>query len=879
MRQLFIRLMYFFAPKPYFEVDDELAFHLEQLTQSHIDSGVEPHEALRRAMIDLGGLDSARARAHEQRPTYLLETLVQDVQYCLRTLSRNRVFSMTILFTLMLGIGATTGVFSVVDRILFRSLPYSHADRLVSVGLEAPIMPDEFMLGGSYYFWKDNQRPFVAMTSETGVEPCDLTEERPSRLSCARVEANFLPTLGVSLAAGRNFSSAEDTPNGPKVALISHALWLSRFAAKPTAVGSMLHVDGHSYEIVGVLPSDFEMPRLQKADILLPEALDIAAQRRANPGRPMWAFARLKPGVTLQQAKAQLQPLFEYSLKDAPPQFQREVHLKARSLRDRQTQEVKSAAWILFVLALAVLLIACANVASLMLARGARTMRETAVRSTLGASRWRLSQQAMVGALLLTLAGMILGVGFAFGLLRFFGFLAPDGLPFLSKASLDGRILAFAFGASLLSGFLFGVGPALSQPVLPLLSGRGLGTVDQAKMRRWLVAGQLAASMVLLLVGALLTRSFNRLEGQRLGFEARNIMTVAISLGENSYPSAGSQEAFYSQLERNLRYGPGITGLAVSDSTPPGGDHHDQIFASLGVVGQAPFRGGTGGTVAWRWVTPDYFHLLGIPLLRGSGFTGEERDSKQHFVVLSRSLASRLFPMQDPIGKQMHLAVGSAEADNPTYMVVGVAEDVKNGGLSTGDEPEYYRLRRDQLEDWNQAATIILKTNLPPGIVEPWIRAQVTVLDPTLPLKITTLTKSVAELANQPRFETLLVSLFAAIGLTLATVGLYGVIAYIVAQRTQEIGLRMALGAARSHILLLFLRSGFAMLLPGLLIGLVVSLLLSGILRSVLFQVSPRDPLALLSAFGLLAITATIAMTLPALAAIKVEPSVALRRE
>ena len=876
---MWTRLRYFFTPKPHHEVDEELAFHLEQLTQAHIDSGMEPREARRQAMIGLGGMDTARAQAHEQRPTHLLETFMQDVRFGLRSLRRNRIFTLTILMTLMLGIGATTAVFSVVDRILFRSLPYAHADRLASVGLDAPIEPDEFMLSSSYYVWQENQQPFTAMTSEMGASPCDLTEERPARLSCAYVEANFLPTLGVALSLGRNFTAAEDTPHGPKVTLISYALWRSRFAANPAAVGTVLQLDGHPYEIVGVLPPDFEMPRLQKADVLLPEALDVAAERRSLPGQPMWAFARLKPGVSLAQARAQLQPLFAYSLKGAPPQFQREVHLQARSLRDRQTHDVRTAAWILFVLALSVLLIACANVASLMLARGTRAMRETAVRSALGASRWRLSQQAMTESLMLGAAGMVLGLAFAVTLLHFFQFLAPDGLPFLSKASLDGRILGFALGAALLSVLLFGTGPALSQPVLQLLSGRGFGTVDQARVRRWLVAGQLAASMVLLVVSALLTRSFSRLERQSLGFEARSIVTLTVSLGQNAYPTATSQQAFFNQLERSLRYGPGIIGFAISDSMPPGGEHHDQLFAALSVAGQPPFRDGTGGTVAWRWITPEYFALLHIPLPRGPGFTEEQRGSKQHFAILSKSLAARLFPSQDPIGRQVRFAGDAPEARNPSYTVTGVAEDVKNGGLSAGDEPEYYRLRRDQPEDWDGAATILLKTNLAPGAVEPWIRSQVAALDPTLPIKITTLTQSVDESADQPRFETMLVSLFAAIGLTLATVGLYGVIAYLVAQRTQEIGVRIALGASRSRILILFLQSGLRMLLPGLLIGVLLSLLLSGVLAGVLFQVSPHDPAALLGAAGLLTVIATMAMIIPSMSAMKVEPGAALRQE
>ena len=879
VQQWLTRIRYLLHPRPQHEIDDELAFHLEQQTQAYLEAGVTPRNAHRQARIDLGGLERAREQTHAQRPTFLLETAAQDVRFHLRSLRRNRTFTLTVIATMMLGIGATTAVFSVVDRILFRSLPYAHAEQLVSVGLEAPIEPDEFMLGGSYYHWQDNQQPFAALTSETGIQPCDLTEERPARLSCAHVEANFLPTLGVAPFLGRSFTPAEDTPHGPAVALLSHALWHSRFASDPAVIGRLLHIDGRSLQIVGVLPANFEMPRRQKADLLLPEALDVAAQRRANPGQPLWAFARLKPGVTLAQARQQLQPLFTDSLRDAPPQFRREVHLKIRSLRDRQTQDVHTAAWILFGLVLAVLLIACANIASLMLARSTRRNRETAVRAALGASRARLAQQALTESLLLGLAGLALGLALAAVLLRSFRALAPEGLPFLDKANLDPRIVGFALLAAIACALLFGLGPALSRPLLQILSGRTFGTRAHARARRWLVTGQLSASMVLLVVCVLLTRSFVRLERQSFGFDTHNVLTVKLSLGQSGYPTGQQQQAFFNHLEQGLRYGPGITGLAISDTVPPGGEHHDQIFASLAVAGQPPAVSGTGGDVTWRWVTPEYFRLLDIPLLRGSGFTDEQRDAKGHFAVLSRSLATRLFPTQDSLGRQIHVAVGAPEAENPPYTVVGIVADVKNAGLAGKDEPEYYRLRRDNAADWSRDATFILKTNLPPATLDPWVRSRVAALDPTLPVKFSTLTASVAEFADQPRFETFLVSLFALIGLSLATLGLYGVIAYLVAQRTQEIGVRMALGASKSNVLALFVRSGLRMLLPGLVLGALLSWMLADTLSSILFQVSPHDPAALAGSAGLLFLIAVAAMLVPAFTATRVQPATVLRSE
>jgi len=875
LRKLLTTLRFLLAGKTHAEVDEELQFHLEQQIDLNVSAGMAPGEARRQAAIAFGGVERAREGCREQRPGYWLETVLQDVRYALRGFRRNPAFALTIILTLMLGIGATTAVFSVVDRILFRSLPYGHADRLVSVGLVAPIEPQEFMLGGSYYEWRDHQQPFAAFTSETGVEPCDLTEEKPARLNCATVEANFLPALGVSPVLGRNFTAEEDTPDGPKVALLSYAVWLGRYGLDPGVVGRVIHLDGKQVRVVGVVPKDFEMPRLQPADVLLPQALDVAAQRRADPGRPMWAFARLKPGISVEQAKAELQPLFEYSLRLAPAPFRKEVHLQVRSLRDRQVQDVRLTAWVLLGLVLAVLLIACANVTSLLLARGASRERELAVRSALGAGRARLVRQTMTESIVLSLAGAVAGYLFAEVLLRFFVAIAPNGLLFLTKARIDARVILFTLLSSLLCAVLFGVVPALHRPRAQALSGRARMTTSQALLRQWLVVAQIAASMVLLAGGALLLRSFWNLQTQRLGLQTESIVTASISLGENAYPTPERQSAFFQQLQRNLRYGPGIAALAYSDSLPPGGTHRDQIYSRIAVDGRPTPTEGTGGMVAWRWVTPEYFRVLDIPMLKGRGFTEDELASSDHFVVLSKALATRMFPLQDPIGQRLRLAFGAT--GNPAYTVVGVAGDVKNGGLAGEDEPEYYRLKRNAAEDWDRAGVVTLKTSLPVNTVESWIRSQVAALDPTVPVDIETLSERVNKMADQPRFETLLVSFFAASGLLLAVIGLFGVMSFLVTQRTQEIGVRMALGATRADILRLVIGTGLRLIIPGAAIGLLLAFAVSRALSSLLFDVGPHDPIAFAAVTFLLLIVALAAAIIPATSATAVDPAVALR--
>jgi putative ABC transport system permease protein len=879
LKEFLTRLRFFLADRSHAEVDQELQFHLEQQIEANIQAGMSPAEARRQAAIAFGGLERAREECHEQHPGYWLERLCQDVRYAIRGFRRNPTFSLTVVLTLMLGIGSTTAVFSVVDRILFRSLPYSNSDRLVSVGLVAPIEPQEFMLGGSYYEWQDNQKPFVALTSEIGAEPCDLTEDKPVRLDCARVEGNFLPTLGVAPVIGRNFSADEDRPNGPKVALISYALWLNRFHLDRRVVGKLIRIDGHATEVVGVLPKDFEMPRLQAADVMLPQALDAAAERRADPGHPMWAFARLKPGVSIEQAKAELQPLFEYSLRLAPAPFRKEVHLEVRSLRDRQIHDVRLAAWVLLGLVMAVLLIACANVTSLLMARGASREKELAVRSALGASRMRLVRQALTESLTLSFVGGVAGCLFAWLLLRLFIVMAPDGLPFLKRAQIDVRILGFSLVTSLACAAFFGLMPGTRRTDTEVLAGRTRMIARHAVLRRWLVVAQIAVSMVLLAGGALLARSFWNLQRQSLGMNVENIVTVAISLGQTSYPTAEKQMAFFQQLERNLRYGPGVSAMAISDSLPPGGYHRDHIFASLHVEGKPKLASGTGGTVAWRWVTPEYFRALQIPIVQGQGFTEEELTSTDRFVVLSKSLAKRIFAGQSVLGQQLHLATGASTENDPVYMVVGIAADVKNGGLGGGEEPEYYRLRRNTAQDWDRSSVVILKTTLPPRTIEAWIRSQVASLNPTIPLDIKTLSERVGQMADQPRFEMLLVGFFACTGLILAVIGLYGVVSFMVVQRTQEIGVRMAVGATRTDILRLVLESALRLIVPGTLIGLVLALTLSRVLSSLLFNVGPHDPVAFSCMTGLLILVALLATLIPGASATRIDPTVALRVE
>ncbi|WP_251106523.1 ABC transporter permease [Alloacidobacterium dinghuense] len=886
IRSFWTRVRFLFSRRATDEMDEELQFHIERQVEANVAAGMSPAEARRQALIAFGGVESAREGCNEARPGWFLDTLWQDVRYALRGFRRNLIFTITALATLMLGIGATTAVFSVVDRILFRSLPYAHGDRLVSVGLVQPLEKQEFTLGGFYFEWRDNQKPFASMTFERGAGECNLTAQNPVRLHCADVAGNFLPTLGVAPVIGRNFLPAEDVPNGPQAALISDALWLARYNRSREALNQEIEIDGKPVRIIGVLPADFEMPRLQAVDILLPAQMDIAAQHTLNDGigLPMWAFARLKPGVSIAQAREEMAPIYRHTQMWIPAQFRQQFQLQIRSIRDRQMQDAYRAAWVLLGAALAVMLIACANVASLFSARGAARERELAVRAALGASRFRIIRQALTEALLLAVAGAAAGCVLAEILLRVFISISPSGVPFLADAQLDLRIIGFAVLLALACAAICGVAPALERPRSIAFSARTANSGAHTRLRGFLVAAQIAVSVVLLSGASLFVRSFRNLQREDLGMQTKNVLTVRIPLVDSRYPGDRAYMDFYLRAEAAMRQLPGVQAVSISDSLPPDGNswHGGSRLGDFFVVGRPPIPPETGGAVMRRLVTPDYFRALNISMLEGQGFTEGERGANGDFMILSRRLAEWLFPKGDAVGQHIQFANYRPyfSVDGPVFTVVGVAADVKNAGLTGQDDPEYYELwSNHHPESWSRHCVFLIETNLPPSVVATWLRMQIAKLDPTAPVAVEPLTQTVARLADRPRFEMALVSFFAAAGLLLAVVGLYGVVAFLVAQRTQEIGVRMALGATRANILQLVLAKGMGLVLAGGFVGLGVAFVVSRLLRSLLFEVSAHDPASFLTVVVVLSAVALAATLIPALAATKVNPNVALRCE
>jgi putative ABC transport system permease protein len=857
-------------------LETELQTHLQLLAEDNMRRGMTTEEAQCAARREFGGVEQTKECYREQRGLPFFDALLQDLRFALRTLAKQPGFAVVAILTLALGIGATTAVFSVVDRILFRSLPYPSDDRLVSFGVMAPFDSREFMLGPDYLDWRARQQPFESITAiEPGSVDCDLTEENPARLSCGQVDSAFLSTFRVRLLYGRNFTRDEDRPNGPRAVLLSYRLWRSRFAGNAQIVGKNLSLDGKSTLIIGVLPANFEMPTLAAADLLVPLALDESTSRGPEARqRIVRSFARLKPGLTSMQATAMLEPLFEESLNYVPQQFRKEVSLRVRSLRDRQVGDSRPASWILLVAVVAVLLVACTNVANLILARATGRQRELAVRAALGATRGRLVLQALTESLLFGVLGGIAGCLVAYLLLRVFVSIAPDGIPHLRQASLDLRVVLFTVGVSLFCGILFGLAGALRRTAPELLAGKESRATSRNLLRQTLVTAQIGVSLVLLAGAGLLLRSFWKLQSVPLGMEVQSILTAGINLADYRYPQPAQQLAFFRDLESRLARLPGVSALALSDTLPPSGGMQATFLSAIEVAGQPPFVGGTGGMIGYRYITPAYFPALGIPVVRGRAFREEDRLTTDNPVILSEALAKRLFTSKDPIGKLFRF-----RHQDRWRTIVGVAGNVKNDGLTAAGGPEFYLPWKEEPDGYYRRAYVILRTPANPQAVAKWVRSEAASIDPTVPVTIEALSQRVGKLADRPRFNAILLSLFAGVAMLLAAIGIYGVVGFLVAQQTREIGVRMALGATSRSILKMVFSSVARWTIGGAVLGSLGAWFCTRLLESLLFEVKAHDPLLLGGAGLLLLAVAFVAAWLPARRASRVDPLVALRYE
>jgi len=852
----------------------EIESHLEMRREWNQAQGLPEEDARRAARKQFGNplgiLEQIRA-VHVWR---WADSVLQDARHAARGFRRSPSFAIVALATMAIGIGAATAVFSAVDPLLFRALPYPRDGQLVSLGYFGPIDNVEFNVVASYLEWRERQTVFQSITSMRPESRCDLqVGDTPRQLTCTGVEANFLKTLGIEPALGRDFTSDEDRPGAPTVILISNALWQNNFGEDSGIVGRTVSLDEAPVRIIGVLPKAFEMPQLGEGEILMPARLLVNRPRAANASAPLRTFARLREGVSIDQAREAMRPIFEDTVRqDAPFELRSELRLVVRSLRDRRIHDVKLASWMLLGAVLALLLVACANVANLLLARAAARRRELAMRAAIGAGRGRLIRQMMTESLLLGLTGGLAGCGAAWLLLRTFIRLAPEGLARLDHARIDLRVLLFAVGASVACALLFGIAPVFECPRADALAAWHTAGSVRTAVRKLLVAGQVAISLMLLTGASLFLRSFWKLENQSFGFRPEHIVTASFTLRQQRYRPPAAQAAFFRQIETRLQGIPGVGSFALSDSIPPRGSM-GRPYSNLRIAGHPPVAK-NGGMVAFRWVTPGYFQTMGIRIIAGRDFTDAERAGSDSPLILNATLAQRFFGNENPVGQRIDL-----EESGRWLPVIGVVADVKNSGIAEAPDPEYYRLRMSGGQPPPRAGVALFRTSLDPATLTRWIRREFAALDPTLPVTVETMETRIGRFTGQPRFVALLVTLFAAIALLLAAIGLYGVLSFLVTQRTREIGVRMALGARPLDIAYQFERYAATWTAAGVAAGSAGSLALNRLIRGLLFEVSADDPFSLTLAVLVLAAVAALAAWTPSHRAAGVDPMIALRQD
>ena len=856
------------------ELDEELAFHLEMLVAENVRAGMSPEEARLAARRSFGGVDQYKEECRDVRGGRSLESLAQDVRFGARMMRRSPGFTLVAVLTLAIGVGANAAMFSVVDAVLLRPLPFADPAQLVAVNVTRPGVPLDYVSYPDLRDWRSGTHSFSELAGYAG-QSVNLTgRAEPTRVVGAFVSANFFPMLGVQPSVGRGFVAGEDEPGAARVAVVSHELWQTMFASDPALVGRTLTLNGQPFTVVGVLPADFHP--WWDAEVYLPLcaypnfSLDRAKTSAAVIGR-------MRAGVTLQQAQAELTTVAR-QLAQQYPATNRDRGVVVRPLTDVLVENVRgSLLWLLGAVAL-VMLIACANVSNLLLSRAAGRRRELAVRTALGAGRGRLVRQLLTESLLLW------GLGAAAGLA-----LAGPVVDLLSASPLansatrvivtDRTVLGFTLGLSLVTGLLFGVVPALQTARVDVneelkaggRSGAGSGAPTRRRVQNLLVIAQVALAVVLVSGAGLATRSLTRLHAIDPGFVPDHLLTLEYRLPRNKYPKGDEQWAFHRTVVERVQALPGVRSAAVVRALPFSGNAAGCAFVLLD---RARPPDGQEPQAEVNVAHPRYFATMGIPLLSGRGLADGDGSDAPAVVVINRSMAERYWPGGDPVGKPLELR-GAIFDGARRVTIVGVVGDVKHGGL---DDPTMPQIYAAQAQVPFIFATLVVRTELEPMALANSVRAAVWSVDPEQPVwKVRTMESLLTTSLRSRSLTTLLLDIYSAIALMLAALGIYGVIAYVVSQRTRELGIRMALGAQPRQIVAAVVRQGLALALAGVALGSVGAALLARLVRSQLFGVSAADPLTFAAMLVLLTAVALVASWLPARRATRIDPASALR--
>ncbi|PYT03208.1 MAG: hypothetical protein DMF60_19095 [Acidobacteria bacterium] len=804
-----------------------------------------------------------------------MESFLQDIRYSVRSLLETPGFTAVAIIVLALGIGANTAIFTVVNAVLLRPLPYPGSEQLAmlwetnprfQIGLDTlPVTPGNFM------DWREQNSVFEYV-SALGVGRWDLTVFR---------------LMGIGLKLGRAFRDDEEKPGTEKVVVISHSLWQRRFAGEPDVLGKTMTLDRESYTVIGVGPEGFQFPRARElpyfvgvatqTDLWRPMILgdDFVNKKRAN--HQLCVMAKLKPGVTSERAQIEMAAIAE-RLEQSYPDSNQGIGVKVVPLNEQVVGNVRAALLVLMGTVGLVLLIACANVANLLLARSSARQKEIAIRTALGASRGRIVRQLLTEALLISMTAAVAGTLLSLWAIKAMLSLSHENIPRAYEISADVRVLGFTVAIALLTSVIFGLTPALQASKINLSESlkegsRGLSGAQRSNhVRSLLVISEVALSLVLLIGAGLLIKSLATLLKVDPGFKPDNTLTMHIALPGSKYPSAKQQIAFFQEVTHRVEALPGVQSVGLISSAPLSGGVYAGGFSIEGRVRASE----TDDLVAdRRMISPEYFNALGIPLLKGRGFTDRDDQAATGVVVVSESWARRFLPNEDPIDKRIKL--GGRDSTRPWLSIVGIAGDVRDTALESDARPCLY-IPYPQFP--SSGMTLVVRAAFDPARLISGIRDEVWAVDKEQPVTdLKTMDQYIADSVSPRRFNALLLAIFASLALVLASVGIYAVIAYSVTERTHEIGIRVALGAQSSHVIKLVVGRGIALVVVGVMIGLAGALALTRVMTSLLYGVSATDPMTFLIVSMLLFSVALLASYVPARRASKVDPMVSLRRE
>jgi predicted permease len=856
------------------DLNAEIQQHLDEAIRDRMERGETAEQARDNARREFGNVGLVKEVTREMWGWLSLERLMQDLRYGARMLLKHPGFTLIAMLTLGLGIGANTAIFSIVNAVLLRPFPYQEPERLM-------IVQEHYGAAGfspSYPNFADWRAQNIAFTSIAAVrqnESFNFTGAgEPERLQGRLVSAEFFSTLGIKPLVGRDFLAEEDRAGATPAVILSYGLWQRRFGNDQSIIGQQLTLNNQSFTVVGIAPPHFQFG--EEADVTVPFGLSAERfrVRGSDPGADV--VARLKPNVSVQQAETELN-LIAARLEQQYPESNKNRRVRVTPLHERVLGDVRQPLLILLGAVGLVLLIACANVANLLLVRASARQKEMAVRVALGAARGRVIRQLLTESALLTALGAALGILLAFWGASLIAAQLPDGIPRLQEVRVDAPVLVFTLVISLLTGLLFGLAPALqaSRPNLTegLKEGDRGSSGRRQRLRSALVVGEVALTLTLLVGAGLLLQSFRRVLEVDTGFNARNLLAMRLSVRN----SDGQQVAnFFEQLQQNVRGLPGVKSVAVSDGLPFGRDANHPTFLIEGrpVTEKKAF--------GQRYsVSPDYFQTMGIALLKGRLFTPEDNRDRPLVIVIDEVLARQYFLNEDPIGKRIKHSV-----DSPGLEIVGVVRHVEPYGLDrleagAGPAQFYTNFNQTPLQSLSRGAiNLLTRTEAEPLGLASAVRGQVAALNKDQSVfNIRTMEQIVARSVATRRFSMLLLTVFALVALALASLGIYGLMSYAVAQRSREIGVRTALGAQASDVLSMVIRQGMKLALIGVALGLVASVALTRTMKNLLFNVSATDPATFTAIAALLIAVALLACFVPARRATKVDPLIALRRE